>query len=122
LVNLPSPKLTKSEKAWAVGLKGVSCTSRSDANGLALVGSSLLNEGTLSTSQGPVYGFESHCDTTQSDGSSCGNYVLGKCKQGQADEIIQFIAFGVSVVLLGLGFLLKRSGGRGGGRSGARYV
>jgi hypothetical protein len=68
------------------------------------------------------YGADQHCDTTDTTGNSCFSYVLSRCQKGEADEIIQFIAFGVSMVLLGLGYILMRQGGRGGGRSGGHYV
>jgi hypothetical protein len=104
-------------QAWAVGLKGINCNDLPDSNG----SETLLSEGTTDYNGQTAYGYWQHCETQDTSGKSCLDYLTGRCKKGQADEVIQFIAFGICMVLLGVGFVLMRKGGRG-SRANTRYV
>lgn len=90
--------------AWAVGLKGFQCRLE-DAD--KMYGNGLLNEGCVSADNGQYCGVFGG----QSDPQVMFNNLNANCKKAFADEIIQFILFAVSAILLLLGFLIMRQGG-----------
>lgn len=83
--------------AWAIGLRGVKCDS---AYGEKMLSKPLLNEG-CTTIEGRntcgIAGRENPLDA-----------LIGRCKTGMADEIIQFVGFAICVILVILGFFIMR--------------
>ncbi|KAK3353687.1 marvel domain-containing protein [Lasiosphaeria hispida] len=100
--------------AWAIGIKGISCTSEYDAD--KMLGNGLLNLGTVSAGGQTGYGVGAISDTAE----EVFGHLKSNCQKGFADEIISFLSFGVAAGLVGLGYVRMR---KGGGSSGAgRYV
>jgi len=104
--------------AWAVGLKGVKCD---EDHALALYDNGLLNEGCISDGKKgdrPICGVYSG----DADDRKAFDRLNARCKYAMSDEIIQFILFAVSAILLLLGFLIMRKGKGGGRGTRGRYV
>lgn len=98
--------------AWAYGLKDSGNCSKPE-----MIYNPLLNQGSITVGDNTAYGVVGNGDV---DAETILNRLKGNCQRAQADEILQFLCFGLGAALLGLGFLQKRRGG-GGGRAGA-YV
>jgi hypothetical protein len=78
----------------------------------------LLNQGTLTVGDQTVVGVAGPEGATVEVIMS---RLKSNCQRAQADEVLQFLCFGVGAVLVGLGLLQMRRGGAGGRRAGA-YV
>jgi hypothetical protein len=91
--------------AWAVGIKGISCSNREDFE--KMVENGLLNLGKFIGPNGPIYGV--YRDTNNA--FEIFAKLEENCKKGFADEIFQFLAFGLGVALVGVGFVRWRKGG-----------
>ena len=78
----------------------------------------LLNQGSITVGDNTAYGVVGNGDV---DAETILNRLKSNCQRAQADEILQFLCFGLGAALLGLGFLQMRRGGGGGRRAGA-YV
>jgi len=98
--------------AWAYGLKDTANCSNYEN----MVYNGLLNQGTLTVGDQTTIGAAGPGATIESTMSK----LKSNCQRAQADEILQFLCFGLGAALVGIGFLQKRRGG-GGGRAGA-YV
>ena len=99
--------------AWAVGLKGIKCEEEYYTK---MYDNPLLNEGCV----GGGGGARPYCGVAGDDPNKVtdeGTFrtLNVRCKYAMSDEIIQFILFLVSGILLFIGFLLMRKG-KGGGR------
>lgn len=108
--------------AWAVGLKGVKCdTAYADAQ----FNNPLLNEGCITDKSGHTYCGVNARNADETDSVKYVQKVFdllnGRCKTGMADEIIQFVAFAVCVILVVLGYFIMRKGGLGSSSRG-RFV
>ncbi|KAK4987008.1 hypothetical protein LTR66_007705 [Elasticomyces elasticus] len=89
-------KLTISARqAIAVGLKGVSCT-----NPYTTTLNKLLNGGDCGLSKGEI-----NCEYTSY------NELKGRCQKAEADAVFVFLAFLVTLGLIGLAFLFRKRGG-----------
>lgn len=100
--------------AWAVGLKGVRCD---ENHGPQMYNNGLLNEGCVRGDDGSPY-----CGVLADSGNDANkafDRINTRCKYAMSDEIMQFILFAVSALLLFVGFLIMRKG-KGGTRG--RYV
>lgn len=109
LSQVTNPYLPK--KAWAVGLKGISCTDDSTENYKNMALNGLINEGTLTTGDEQYVGV----GKDSNDWSEALGQLKGNCQKGMADEIVQFLCFGVAVGLVALGYVRMRKGGKTGG-------
>ncbi len=99
-------------QAWAIGLKNVeNCTSPD-----GMLYSDLLNQGSVTVGDQTDYGVHYPGD----DQMALYNRLRGNCKRAQADEILQFISFGIAVGMMGVGYLAMKRGLSG--RSGGGYV
>ncbi len=99
-------------QAWAIGLKNVeNCTSPD-----GMLFSDLLNQGSVGAGDDTAYGVY-HPDN---DPVAIFNRLRGNCQRAQADEILQFISFGIAVAMVGVGYLAMKRGWSG--RSGGGYV
>ncbi|KAB5540524.1 marvel domain-containing protein [Coniochaeta sp. 2T2.1] len=101
--------------AWAVGLKGIQCK---EEHYQKMYANPLLNEGCIDGGSIPYCGVAGDDPKKATDAGTFRTLNV-RCKYAMSDEIMQFILFLVSGILLFLGFLLMRKG-KGGGR-GARY-
>ncbi|KAK4936495.1 hypothetical protein LTR28_010158 [Elasticomyces elasticus] len=81
--------------AIAVGLKGVSCT-----NPYTTTLNKLLNGGDCGLSKGEI-----NCEYTSY------NELKGRCQKAEADAVFVFLAFLVTLGLIGLAFLFRKRGG-----------
>ncbi|KAK0714780.1 marvel domain-containing protein [Lasiosphaeris hirsuta] len=100
--------------AWAIGIKGITCTSDYDVEKMLYNG--LLNLGTISSGGQTGYGVGAISSTDDEVVS----HLKSNCQKGFADEIISFLSFGVAAGLVGLGYLRMRKGGSSSGAG--RYV
>jgi len=99
--------------AYAVGLKGTSCTDRSVENVDSTGTNPLISEGQTTYPNGiPGYGIEQGLNSLE-DLPELTVRVLGRCKQVLSDEIIQFVLFALAIGFLVLGFLRMRKGSGG---------
>ncbi|KAK4246634.1 marvel domain-containing protein [Corynascus novoguineensis] len=99
--------------AWAYGLKNTSnCSDYRN-----MLENSLLNQGSITLPDGKAYGVIKPDDSND----DVAHRLKGNCQRAQADEILQFLCFGMAFVLVALGFFQMRRGGVGKGRTGA-YV
>lgn len=94
--------------SWAIGLKGVSCTDIQAYETLYLNG--LLNEGCIDGSDGVPY-----CGVFQGSNNNPDAFakLRDNCKKAYADEICMFLAFGLALILVALGWLIMRKGAGG---------
>jgi hypothetical protein len=108
--------------AWAVGLKGIKCH---PAYFTAMYGKPLLNEGCFSDRSGNTICGVDFRTSDETDPNTHTQKMFdimnGRCKTGMADEIIQFVAFAVCVILVVLGYFIMRKGGLGSSSRG-RFV
>ncbi|EAQ87147.1 predicted protein [Chaetomium globosum CBS 148.51] len=98
--------------AWAYGLKDTSNCSNYET----MLYSPLLNQGSIKFGDKTGYGVAAGEDATP---ESIMSALKGNCQRAQADEILQFLCFGLGTALVGLGFLQRR---RGGGMHSGAYV
>ncbi|KAM7198771.1 Marvel domain containing protein [Rhypophila sp. PSN 637] len=102
--------------AWAIGLKGVSCSLTYDGSSGAELASAflngLINQGTLGTGDNPAVGVGSDDPYVATD------RLMSNCKKGLADEVMQFILVAVAIGLIALGYIRMRKGGK----TGSTYV
>ncbi|KAH8895726.1 hypothetical protein GQ53DRAFT_31400 [Thozetella sp. PMI_491] len=91
--------------AYAVGLKGVNCGDEKQF--FTLIDNSLINWGSEPTSSGTYYGV--YKDTT--DGEVAWGRLSDNCKKAFGNELLNFIAFAWSLLMLGLDYVLMRKGG-----------
>ncbi|GAB1316759.1 hypothetical protein MFIFM68171_06969 [Madurella fahalii] len=88
--------------AWAVGLRHTQ-----NCNGLeGMRDSELLNRGSISFGDGVRYGIVEPGD----DIVAVFDKLRGACQRGTAEEALQFIAFGVAMGLVGMGYMIWRRG------------
>ncbi|KAM7184676.1 Marvel domain containing protein [Naviculisporaceae sp. PSN 640] len=102
--------------AWAVGLRGISCSlndhiSREDW--IKTLTNDLINQGTLKVNDGTWYGVQRGTD----DADVVSDRLSSNCKKGLADEVFQFLCFVLAVGLIVLGYIRMRKGGKTGGSS-----
>lgn len=97
-----------SQQAWAVGLRGV----QDCVDGDAMLQNELLNQGSIRRGEDVGYGVVQPGD----DEVALYGRLQGNCRRAQADEVLQFIAFGLALGLVGLGYVQMRRGGSYGGR------
>ena len=88
--------------AWAVGMKGINCTTLTGENINNMVENGLMN-------QGKEAGFYGFYDRNKSSEDNY-NTLAGNCKKGFSDEIIQFLSFLVALGLVGVGYVRMRRG------------
>lgn len=100
--------------AWAYSLKDTANCSNYET----MIYNPLLNQGTLTVGDQTVVGVAGPEGATVDVVMS---RLKSNCQRAQADEVLQFLCFGVGAVLVGLGLLQMRRGGAGGRRAGA-YV
>ncbi|KAK4218641.1 marvel domain-containing protein [Rhypophila decipiens] len=103
--------------AWAIGLKGVTCSLNGDSTNneyIAALNNELINQGSIDTSEGKGYGV--YKDTT--DINVAIERLAGNCKKGLSDEVMQFILFAIAIGLIVLGYIRMRKGGK----TGSTYV
>ncbi len=99
-------------QAWAIGLKNVeNCT-----NPEGMLYNDLLNQGSVTVGDDTTWGVYQPGD----DKLAPFNRLRGNCQRAQADEILQFISFGIAVGMVGVGYLAMKRGWSG--RSGGGYV
>ncbi|KAM7214343.1 Marvel domain containing protein [Rhypophila decipiens] len=105
--------------AWAIGLKGFSCSLNADSpldQGIAAASCGLINQGTLDVGNGQqVTGVEKD---SGGDGYKALDLLMGNCKKGLADEVMQFILVALAIGLIALGYIRMRKGGK----TGSTYV
>lgn len=102
-------------QAWAYGLR----TTDSCTNGDEMITNALLNQGSVKFGDKIGYGVVGAND----DYETVLNRLRGNCQRAQADQVLQFLCFGMAAVLAVMGFVQMRRGGLGktGGGAGA-YV
>ena len=98
-------------QAYAVGLKGVSCTEDTYANGMAILHNPLVNEGQTTIAGQPWWGILDGMDVTKEDMVT--KVIFGRCKQLLSDESLQFVLFVLAIGFLALGYLRLRKGSGG---------
>lgn len=77
-----------------------------------MIGSDLLNRGSISVGSDVRYGIVEPGD----DQVAVFNKLRGGCQRGTAEEALQFIAFGVAIGLIGIGYLTWKRGASMGSR------
>ncbi|KXX78640.1 hypothetical protein MMYC01_205686 [Madurella mycetomatis] len=88
--------------AWAVGLRGTgNCN-----DPVGMLGNQLLNRGSVSTDNDVYYGIIEPDD----DELAVFNKLRGACQRGTAEEVLQFIAFGAAISLIGIGYSTWKRG------------
>lgn len=95
--------------AFAIGLKGVSCSLYNDKMAL----NDLLNCGWEGKRELPCPQGSCGPSCPGSTTSAVGKYMMGRCRSATADEVFLFMAFLVTAIALGFSFVM-----RGKGRSG----
>lgn len=90
--------------AWAVGLKGISCTSGDPL----MIFNDLINLGREGNNFGVAVDPNDNNDSILA-------HLKANCQKGMADEIIQFILFVVALGLVGVGYVRMRKGGSSSG-------
>lgn len=91
--------------AWAVGLKGFSCSNFGDME--KMLDNGLINQGKFDGPLGQTWGVFRDTNTV----GEAFKLLEGNCKKGFADEIFQFLAFALGLGLIGLGYVRMRKGG-----------
>ncbi|KAK0645472.1 marvel domain-containing protein [Cercophora newfieldiana] len=90
--------------AWAIGFQGIICKSdASEENARKMIENPLMNMG----KNGQRYGW---WDAGNSDDER-EKILLSSCQKGFSDEILQFIACGIGLGLIGVGYVRMRRGG-----------
>ncbi|KAK0627825.1 marvel domain-containing protein [Immersiella caudata] len=91
--------------AWTVGFQGVQCKDNAGRdNVVKMIQNPLLNQGEDGEGR---YGF---WDYSKEDDEN-GNRLLSNCQKGFSDQILQFVAFGIGLALIGVGYVRMRRGG-----------
>ncbi|KAK3319219.1 marvel domain-containing protein [Apodospora peruviana] len=91
--------------AWAIGLRGIQCTNEEQFD--KLLDNGLLNQGSVTVNGGTAYGV--YKDDTS--GEAAWKKLSSNCQKGLADEVFQFLTFGLAVGLLALGYVRMKNGG-----------
>ncbi|KAK3293864.1 marvel domain-containing protein [Chaetomium fimeti] len=100
--------------AWAYSLKDTANCSNYDQ----MLLNPLLNQGSLTVGDRTAYGVVGSDD----DVETVMNRLKGNCQRAQADEVIQFICFGIGIALVAIGLVQMRRGLGGGARRTGAYV
>ncbi|KAK3324772.1 marvel domain-containing protein [Cercophora scortea] len=93
--------------AWAVGLKGINCKLQETQNAQSMLFNGLLNEGTTDFGHGIDYGVTDGATSEQ----EIFDRLSSNCQKALADEVVQFISFGLAIGLVVLTFLSRKKGG-----------
>lgn len=101
--------------AWAYSLKDTANCSNYEQ----MLYNPLLNQGTISVGGETGYGVIS---SPEDSPETVINRLKGNCQRAQADEIIQFLCFGLAVGLVAIGLVQQRRNGGGTGRRPGAYM
>ncbi|KAK3687223.1 marvel domain-containing protein [Podospora appendiculata] len=93
--------------AWAVGLKGINCKSQETQNAQSMLFNGLLNQGSTDAGHGNYYGVADGATTPE----EIFDRLTSNCQKAMADEVVQFISFGLAIGLVVVTFLNRRKGG-----------